>query len=49
MTHVYLNETEIKSALKARVITEREAKELTRMLKRCNPTKEAKPRTRLVS
>ena len=33
MTHVYLTETIIKDALKARTITEREAKELTRLLK----------------
>jgi hypothetical protein len=35
MTHIYLTETIIRDALKARTITEREAKELTRTLKRC--------------
>lgn len=35
MTHVYLNESVIKDALKARTITAREAEELTRTLNRC--------------
>lgn len=33
-THVYLTEANIKEALKAHAITEREAKELTTILKR---------------
>ncbi len=50
MAHVYLTETEIKTALKDRVITEREAKELTRMLKRYHhPRKATKPSARMVS
>jgi len=48
MTHVYLTETEIKAALKARAITEREAKELSRLLKRCD-RKQEKPRARMAS
>jgi len=35
MTHVYLTEANIKDALRAHVITEREAKELSRVLKHC--------------
>jgi len=35
MTHVYLTENVIKDALKAREITEREAKEMTSRLKNC--------------
>ena len=42
MTHVYLTETEIRAALKAHAITEREAEELNRVLKRCHG-KEKKP------
>jgi hypothetical protein len=48
MTHVYLTETEITAALKARAITEREAKELNRTLKRCLRSPK-KPQARLAS
>lgn len=41
MTHVYLTETEIKTALNARVITEREAQELTRLIQRYERKKKA--------
>ena len=45
MTHVYLTEDSIKEALKAHAITEREAKELTLVLKRCQ---RVQPRVRQV-
>lgn len=39
MTHVYLNETAIKDALKAKAITEREARELAQALKTQRPVR----------
>lgn len=35
MTHVYLTEEKIEKALKSRVITKREAQELTAKMNRC--------------
>jgi hypothetical protein len=49
MTHVYLTETEVKTALKARVITEREAQELTRVIKRYERKKKAHAKARAFS
>jgi len=49
MTHVYLTESVIKDALKARSITEREANELIRTLKRCKTKRSHAPRQRVAS
>lgn len=49
MTHVYLNETAIKDALKSRSITAREAEELSRTLKRCQRIDRRKKEDRIAS
>ncbi|WP_345985520.1 hypothetical protein WCX49_13145 [Sulfurimonas sp. HSL-1656] len=46
MTHVYLNANVIKDALKAREITEREAKEMTSRLKGCEVKRSREGRRR---
>ena len=45
MTHVYLNESVIKEALKAKTITKREAQELTIALKKQRPLRTRNRRT----